>query len=168
MNRKIKLKDEYVLANCCQPEVDFEITGYYSHNNVIKVHRSSCQLLAKADADRLIQLQWPDIVEKAEFAPGSDYNDLTTDDFSALRHHLEYGIDYSLMLAKVLNISKQAAFDCHKKLQGLGLLKRVEPTMVRYRKGVVDNKWIKHRNHTYYDLTSKGRSYINFFNKSKN
>jgi len=28
--------------------------------------------------------------------------------------------------------------------------------MIRYRKGIVDGKWIKHRHHTYYALTQKG------------
>ena len=37
---------------------------------------------------------------------------------------------------------------------------RVEPLMIRYRKNIVKGKWIKHRNHTYYELTEKGRKYL--------
>ncbi|MFH2049803.1 MAG: DUF2250 domain-containing protein, partial [bacterium] len=75
----------------------------------------------------------------------------------------EYGVDYSLVVARKLNIPKQAAFDCHKKLREMGLLERVKPLIIQYRKGIVDNKWIKHRNHTYYDLTDKGKSYLDCY-----
>ena len=47
-------------------------------------------------------------------------------------------------------------------MREMGLLERVEPLIIQYRKGIVDNKWIKHRNHTYYGLTSKGESYLRY------
>ena len=65
----------------------------------------------------------------------------------------------------MLHVSKQAVFDSHKKMREMKLLKRVEPLMIQYRKGVVDNKWIKHRNHTYYELTDKGNQYLDFYLK---
>ena len=86
-------------------------------------------------------------------------------DFAGLKHHLDYGFDYSLVLAKKLNIDKQEAFNLHKKLRELGLIERVEPKIIQYRKGIVDNKWIKHRNHTYYNLTDKGTKYLEYSEK---
>jgi len=38
---------------------------------------------------------------------------------------------------------------------------------MQYRKGIVDNKWVKHRNHTYYKLTEKGTKYLDYFEKSE-
>jgi predicted transcriptional regulator len=45
----------------------------------------------------------------------------------------------------------------------LGALKRVEKLMIQYRKNIVKGKWIKHRNHTYYELTPKGERWIEGF-----
>ena len=160
MNDEIRLKEDYTLARCCTPTLEDKITGYYSHNNIIKVHKENCPNLKKAEPERLVSLVWSDILASAEFQPGSDFNDLDKTDFSVLQHHLEYGIDYSLLVAKALSLAKQEVFERHKKLKGLGLIERVEPRIVQYRKGIVDNKWIKHRNHTYYQLTDKGKKYL--------
>ncbi len=158
----IRLKESYQLAGCCSPSRSDRIVGYFSHDNYLKVHRDGCANLKKAEPARLIALSWDDILEDAHFTPGPDYHDLDGADFAVLEHHLDYGIDYSLMVAKALVIPKQDAFDRHKRLKDQGLLKRVEPRIVQYRKGIVDNKWIKHRNHTYYDLTEKGKAYVEY------
>ena len=63
----------------------------------------------------------------------------------------------------IRRLDKQTVFDRHRKLREMGLLERVTATMVRYRKGIVDNKWIKHRNHTYFDLTDRGRKYLHHY-----
>ncbi len=157
-----RLKDEYFLAKCCNPAIDDEIIGYYSYDNLLKVHRKDCPNLAKAEPERLVALEWSDILAEIGFEPDSDYDQLDDTDFAILKHHLEYDIDYSLMVAKMLPIPKQEAFDRHRKLRNWKLLERVDAVMVRYRKGVVDNKWIKHRNHTYFRLTPKGRKYIEY------
>ena len=162
MPDEIKLKEKYILAKCCSPSLEDKIVGYYSHDNYLKVHRHDCTSLKKAEPTRLVALSWDDILEDAGFAPGQDYDELEVDDFAVLRHHLDYGIDYSLMVAKSLAIPKQDAFERHKRLRDLGLLQRVEPRIVQYRKGIVDNKWIKHRNHTYYELTEKGKAYLDY------
>ncbi|MFH2048574.1 MAG: DUF2250 domain-containing protein [bacterium] len=164
MSDKIKLKKDYTLANCCTPCVSDEIIGYYSYNNILKVHKKNCPNLNKAEQERLVQLEWKDIIEDATpFEPDNDYNQLDENDWRVLEHHREYGVDYSLVVARKLNIPKQAAFDCHKKLREMGLLERVKPLIIQYRKGIVDNKWIKHRNHTYYNLTNKGKSYLDYY-----
>ena len=159
---KMKLKEDYVLARCCSPSTADRIVGYYSHDNCLKVHRHDCASLTKADRARLVPLSWNDILADEHFVPGSDYYGLYDLDFAVLRHHSEYGIDYSLMLAKMLTMSKQEAFERHRKLKALGLLQRVEPRIVQYRNGIADHKWIKHRNHTYYELTEKGRAYLEY------
>ena len=163
MSRSPRLKKDYVLAKCCSPTSSDSITGYYSYDRVMKVHRSDCGQLGRVEPDRLIKLDWQDVIEPPAGPPGADYADLDVTDFAVLKHHRQYGIDYSLMLAKVLAIPKQEAFDRHRRLRQMGVLRRVEAVMVQYRKGVVDNKWIKHRNHTYYELTEKGEQYLDYF-----
>jgi hypothetical protein len=159
----MKLKADYIRANCCQPtEVD-SIIGYYSYDNLIKVHKTECENLRKADQTRLVSLQWRDILGGKSFKPDDDYNLLDEVDFRVLNHHSNYGVDYSLKVARILHLEKQSVFDSHDKLRDMGLLERVEPKIIRYRKGIVDNKWIKHRNHTYYNLTKKGEKYLQYF-----
>lgn len=155
-----KLKDKYTLARCCRPSPEDSIIGYYSFDDVLKVHAVNCPNLNKADPERLVKLIWSDILAEPEPAPENDYNELEATDFAVLRHHRDYDIDYSLKVAAVLRIDKQEAFDRHKKLTESGLLERVPAVMVRYRKNTAPNKWIKHRNHTYYRLTAKGRRYL--------
>jgi len=165
MSRKINLKEQYALAGCCSPVEDDPIIGYYSYDNLLKVHHRDCPNLAKAEANRLVELAWNEIIQAESFQPGKDFDELDSKDFAILEHHKKYDIDYSLMVAKMLKLPKQEVFDHHKKLRDLKLLQRVEAVMVQYRKGVVDNKWIKHRNHSYYRLTEKGKRYLDFYLK---
>lgn len=164
---EFKLKDDYRLSNCCSPTPDNAITGYYSHDNLIKIHLTSCVNLKKIDSERLISVTWADILsDKKEFQVDDDYHSMSEIDFLALLHHEKYGIDYSLMLAKKLNITKQEGFNTHQKLREMLLIKRVEPKEIQYRKGIVPNKWIKYRNHTYYGLTEKGKQYLKMYKKN--
>ncbi|MCD6250000.1 MAG: DUF2250 domain-containing protein [candidate division Zixibacteria bacterium] len=157
------LKERYVLAKCCSPSETDQITGYFSYDNLIKVHRHDCANLIKAEPDRLVQLVWKEILATHKFRPGTDYTDLDATDFAILKHHRDYDIDYSLKVAQVLGLEKQETFDRHRKLRELGLLERVETLIVQYRKKIAKNKWIKHRNHTYYKLTERGIAYLNFY-----
>jgi predicted transcriptional regulator len=127
------------------------------------VHRASCLNLGKTDQARLLSLSWVDILETSEDEPGEDFYQLDELDFDILKHHERMGVDYSLMIASVLDIEPDLVFERHGKLRGLKLLRRVEKVMIRYREKVVDNKWIKHRNHTYYQITPKGEKYLRFF-----
>jgi predicted transcriptional regulator len=131
------------------------------------VHKLGCSNLIKAEPDRIISLAWPDITAKEEFCPEDDYKNLDKLDFSILGHHRDYGFDYSLKVAAMLHLDKKTVFDRHGKLRDMGLLERVEPRMIQYRKNIVKGKWIKHRNHTYYDLTEKGRKYLDYYAKGK-
>lgn len=158
----MRLKEDYIAANCCRPAPEDDIVGYYSHDNLIKVHKRGCPNLAKAEASRLMTLEWDDIVAGEEYRPESDYNSLDDTDFIILNHHRIYGYDYTLKVAAILRLDKQTVFDHHDKLRRMGLLERVEPRMIRYRKNIVKGKWIKHRNHTYYDLTARGADYLGY------
>ena len=158
-----KLKEGYKIARCCSPQRDDSIMGYFSYDNVIAVHKASCGNLKKTESERLLSLFWEDILEKGEDKPEEGYHQLDELDFRILKHHQVMGVDYSLMVAKILKIETEQAFERHRKLKSLRLLKRVAPVMIRYRKNIVDNKWIKHRNHTYYQITPKGERYLDFF-----
>lgn len=163
-NNGPKLKEGYKIAHCCSPRSGDVIIGYYSYNNVLVIHKASCDNLKKTESERLVSLSWEEILEKnKEEEPDKDYYELEELDFRILKHHQAMGVDYSWTVASMLNIKPEQAFERHKKLRDLKLLKRVEPVMIQYRKNIVDNIWIKHRNHTYYQLTPKGERYLNFF-----
>lgn len=164
---KIRVKENYTIANCCNPTPKDDITGYYSHNNIVKVHSSKCLNLDKADKSRLVYLAWKDIIATNEFQPDDDFASLTDFDFNVLIHHENYGVDYSRKVAAVLHADKQAVFDAHAKLRSFSLIERVSPKIIQYRKNIVPGKWIKHRNHTYYDLTEKGRQYLEYYRSSQ-
>ncbi|MFH1700690.1 MAG: DUF2250 domain-containing protein [Candidatus Zixiibacteriota bacterium] len=161
----IKLKEKYILANCCSPQLSDSITGYFSYDDKIKVHRSDCGNLIKADKSRLLDLRWDEICEEEDFIPSDDFATLTKIDFLLMEHHKNYGFDYSRKIASMYKLDKQAVFESHAKLREMKLLERVEPRMIQYRKNIVKGKWIKHRNHTYYDLTDKGKKYYDYFIK---
>lgn len=160
---RIKLKESYIKAKCCSPEPYDSITGYFSYNNRIVVHKTSCENLKKVESKRLLSLPWDEILEAEESKPDQDYSQLDELDFRILQHHQVIGVDYSWMVAKILNFEPQLVFERHRKLRDLKLLERVEKVMIQYRKNIVDHKWIKHRNHTYYRITPKGERYLNFF-----
>jgi len=167
MAEDIPLKEKYQLARCCSPGLEDKIVGYFSYDDHIKVHRADCANLRKAETERLVSLNWDDIRRVASFTPGDDYARLDHADFRLLQHHRDFGVDYSLKVAAMLHLPKQDVFDRHRKLRDMGLLERVKPVMIQYRKGVVDNKWIKHRNHTYYGLTTVGSRYLEHYLKNR-
>lgn len=163
MTDNVRLKEQYTQARCCAPSPPAPITGYFSHDRItLKVHRADCTNLLKAPADRLVTLQWSDIMAEEKFSPGEDYAELDELDWRVMKLHREYGVDYSLKVARMLTADKGEVFEAHAKLRKMGLLERVQPLIIRYRKGIVDNKWIKHRNHTYYDLTPRGNRYLDY------
>ena len=156
----LKLREGYSLAKCCKATPEDGISGYHSHNQIMIVHRSDCENLVKVEDSRIVSLRWQEILADAEFAPEADYEQLEDLDWRILKHHQVMGVDYSHVVARALNAAKEDVFEHHRKLRELKLLTRVKPLMMRYRKGIVDNKWIKHRNHTYYELTPKGLDYL--------
>jgi hypothetical protein len=161
--QRTKLKEGYTKAKCCSPKSNDLITGYFSYNNVIVVHRASCDNLKKVDSKRLLFLSWDEILESEESKPDQDYSKLDDLDFRILRHHQIMGVDYAWIVAEMLNLEPQLVFERHRKLRDLNLLERVQKVMIQYRRNIIDHKWIKHRNHTYYRITPKGERYLNFF-----
>ncbi len=159
----LKFKEGYKVAGCCSPRPNTPILGYFSYNNVIVVHKNSCKNLKKIESGLLFSLSWEEILEKKADGPEKDYYQLDELDFRILKHHREMGVDYSLMVAGILNIEPGQVFEHHRKLKSLKLLKRVEKVMIQYRKKIVDNKWIKHRNHTYYQITPKGERCLDLY-----
>jgi hypothetical protein len=161
------LKEGYRAAGCCSPQISDQILGYFSHDNVIVVHKKVCMNLLKVEPARLIALSWDEIAGQEEYVPEEDYRQLEQLDFRILRHHQDMGIDYSLMVADTLGVQPDEIFERHKNLRNMKLLKRVQKVMIRYRKKIVENKWIKHRNHTYYEITPKGERYLDYFDSHR-
>ncbi|MFQ6003427.1 MAG: hypothetical protein ACE5KJ_06740, partial [Candidatus Zixiibacteriota bacterium] len=98
----IWLKEGYNQAKCCSPTPDDSVTGYFSYNNVIVVHKTSCENLKKVEPKRLISLSWDEILEAEGSKPDQDYSRLDEVDFRILRHHQVVGIDYSWVVAQML------------------------------------------------------------------
>ena len=91
------------------------------------------------------------------------FNQLDEVDYLILKHHQEFGLDYSIVVSEMLGLPLEETQKRHRKLRELGGLKRVEKRMIQYRKNIVKGKWIKHRNHTYYELTPKGDRWVRLF-----
>jgi hypothetical protein len=167
MSEALIIKENYRLAECCRPGPKQKIVGFLKADSpVISVHRADCASLSKVDKDRLIALSWDEVIAtEAEPDPAcnEDYVRLDEIDFKILKHHQTLGIDYAAVVARATGLNRATVFERHRKLRDLKLLKRVQPTMIRYRKGVVDNKWIKHRNHTYFEITPRGTTFLNRF-----
>ena len=157
---RTRIREQYIIANCCKPRPEDAITGYHSHDDFIKIHKTNCPNLTNVEQARLVPLVWKDVLEVTDFVPDDLYHSLDGNDLRILALHRKVGRDYSLKVARLLRIDKNEVFDRHKKLREMGLLQRVPAVMIRYRKGIVDNKWIKHRNHTYYEITERGRKII--------
>ncbi len=166
MTDQLNLKPDYNLAKCCRPSPDDAITGFLRPDSgIISIHVVGCENLNSIQPERLVSLEWDEVIAfTPEFNPLDDpaYQSLDVTDLAILRHHDKMGVDYAAVVPKHTGIDRAAVFERHKKLRDLKLLARVEPTMIQYRKGFTKNKWIKHRNHTYYELTERGREVLNF------
>jgi hypothetical protein len=152
----------YRLAKCCSPQEGDKIVGFLKQDDdIFSVHRADCANIKKVRADRVVVLSWHEIAQDGDRSAGTItdalYGQLDHVDFAVLMHHQMMGVDYAAVVARSVGIPRDEAFIRHKKLRDLGLLERVEPRIIRYRTGIVDGKWIKHRNHTYYDLTELGQ-----------
>ena len=166
MPESFRLKENYRLAGCCAPVQGDEIIGFLKQDSpVISIHRSGCRELAKVSEDRLISLTWDEISDsniEPDISASPTFQALDDTDFAILQHHKMMGNDYAAVVAKATGIPRATIFERHKKLRDLGLVRRVQPVMIQYRKGIVKGKWIKHRNHTYYELTPEGLATIEY------
>jgi len=89
-------------------------------------------------------------------------SELTEPELKVMYYIFRSGPAFIKKLAARLNEENQILRNSVKNLQRLGYLERVTKTLVDYR---LDkrNKVTKHRNHTYYDLTRKGRLFMREF-----
>lgn len=90
--------------------------------------------------------------------------ELTEVELKILYYIYHSGPTFIKKLAARLNEDNQILRNSVKNLQRLGYLERVTKTLIDYR---LDkrNKVIKHRNHTYYDITRKGRLFMRHSNE---
>lgn len=155
----------YKIAKCCAPQEGDAITGYFKEDGTITVHGAACKAVQGLRAERLLKVTWDEIqtTEIATDALAPEFAELDETDYFILKHHQELGMDYSIVVAETLRIPLEEMHQRHRKLKELGGLKRVEGRIIHYRKNIVKGKWIKHRNHTYYELTPEGKMWIEAF-----
>ena len=157
----------YKLAQCCSPETGDGIVGYFKEDGTVTVHRSECASVRNLRPERLLDVTWDEI--RAAEKPGDietedpTFDQLDEVDYLILKHHQEFGLDYSIVVSEMLGLSLEETHKRHRQLRELGGLKRVEQRIIQYRKNIVKGKWIKHRNHTYYELTPKGDRWVRAF-----
>jgi len=160
----IRLKADYWLALCCKPARTDVIVGFLKpETKIISVHKKDCRNLKSIQKERLINLNWEEIIfSKIEQDLEDDpiLTELDEIDLMILKHHADMGVDYAAVVARCLGIDRATVFKRHRKLRDLKLLARVQPRMIQYRRNIVDNRWIKHRNHTYYEITDKGNEIL--------
>lgn len=158
----------YQIAKCCAPQPETPVIGYFKENGTITVHHAECASVQGLRTERLLKVSWQEI-QAAEVPPEAtlapEFDELDETDYFVLKHHQEFGMDYSIVVAETLQIPLEEMHRRHRKLRELGGLKRVEGRIIHYRKNIVKGKWIKHRNHTYYELTPDGKTWIEAFEK---
>ncbi len=157
----------YKIAKCCTPQEGNAITGYFKEDSTITVHHAECKALRNFRPERLLAITWDEIrateVPIDSVSLPTEFAELDETDYFILKHHQELGMDYSIVVAEALRIPLEEMHQRHRKLRNLGGLKRVEGRIIHYRKNIVKGKWIKHRNHTYYELTPEGKTWIQSF-----
>ncbi len=158
----------YKIAKCCNPQQNDPLVGYFKENGIITVHQTECSGVQSFRAERLLKVTWQEIhaAEIPENPIAAEFNELDETDYFILKHHQEMGMDYSIVVAETLNIPLEEMYKRHRKLREIGGLKRVEARIIHYRKNIVKGKWIKHRNHTYYEITPEGRTWLEAFENS--
>lgn len=155
----------YKIAKCCNPNENNPIIGYFKEDSTIAVHNTACPAVQGFRAERLLDVSWNEIQKTKTPDTRLEIPELDDTDYAILKHHQEFGVDYSIVVAETLRIPLEETHQRHRKLKELGGLKRVEGRIIQYRKNIVKGKWIKHRNHTYYELTPKGTQWINVFER---
>ncbi len=87
---------------------------------------------------------------------GKEY-ELSELELNILKYHKIMGPDYSKLISHRFHITLQEAFDIHKRLLNIGLLEKVTAPIINYHSKDKRLKSMKHRNHTYYDLSRTGK-----------
>lgn len=167
MSEIIDLNENFRLALCCKPSPGDKIAGFLKpESGIISVHKKGCVNLKSIEKERVIDLNWNEIIKtepETDITKDPALSELDEIDYKILKHHASMGVDYAAVVAKCTKIDRATVFKRHRKLRDLKLLARVQPRIIQYRKNIVDNKWIKHRNHTYYEITERGQEILNHF-----
>ncbi len=159
---KGRLKDtphgiSYHLSHCCNPQVGDAIVGYFREDGIFSVHKAGCPNLRRVPQERLVEITWEEIEgQKGKESVDSLFYELEDQDYRILKHLKVYGLDYAYPISQKTGIGLQETFRRLRRLKEWGAISRVSRLMIQYRKGIVQGKWIKHRNHTYYDLAPRG------------
>jgi predicted transcriptional regulator len=84
-----------------------------------------------------------------------------------LKYHKIAGADYSKLISHRFGLSLSDAMKIHKKLLELGFLEKVSGSIINYHTKLKNGKYkyVKHRNHTYYTLSRKGKHFIREYEK---
>ncbi len=77
-----------------------------------------------------------------------------------LKYHKVMGADYSKLVSHRFGLKLCEAMKIHKNLLEIGLLEKVNGRIVDYHTNVKRTKTVKHRNHTYYVLSRKGKLFL--------
>lgn len=101
----------YRLAKCCSPQVGDSIIGYFKVEGTIAVHRSDCASVQHLRLERLLDVTWPEI-KSAQAQSDVEVQDSTLDqlddtDYFLLKHHQEFGVDYSIVVSETLRLLSQ-------------------------------------------------------------
>jgi predicted transcriptional regulator len=91
-----------------------------------------------------------------------EHNELSDIELKIIYYIYHSGPAFTKKLATRVHNNIQVINECIKNLQHTGYLERVSGTLIDYRINK-RNKVTKHRNHTYYDLTRKGRLFMRQF-----
>lgn len=91
-----------------------------------------------------------------------EYNGISDIELKIIYYIYHSGPVFTKKLTARLHENIQIVNESIKNLQHIGYLERVTGTLIDYRINR-RNKVTKHRNHTYYDLTRKGRLFMRQF-----
>ena len=98
----------YKLAQCCSPEAEEDIIGYFKEDGTVAIHRSDCASVQHLRLERLLEVTWGEI-RAAETPSDIETEDPTFDrldevDYLILKHHQEFGLDYSIVVSEMLGL----------------------------------------------------------------
>ena len=116
----------YKLAQCCSPEAGEGIIGYFKEDGVVTVHRSDCASVQHLRLERLLEVTWAEIhaVETPSDTATEDptFDQLDEVDYLILKHHQEFGLDYSIVVSEMLGLPLEETQKTPSKIAGIGRL----------------------------------------------
>ena len=116
----------YKLAQCCSPEAGEGIIGYFKEDGTVAVHLSNCPSMQHLRVERLLEVTWCEI-HAAEKSADIETEDPTFDkldevDYLILKHHQEFGLDYSIVVSEMLGLPLDETQKAPSEVAGIGWL----------------------------------------------